>query len=198
MYWFSVAGLLLDICGGFLLAVEAIKLENIRILRDRYLQGLFTGLESPRFIMPDMDQETIDEILAKNPRRGFGNRDKLYIFAHVLAGCLPLALVQAILWSLNQDPVKWLALAIWHLPIIWRVSVIVVGAIWVIAGTYLAGELVIHQVIANGVRAVMATLEAIARNTPTGTTGIIGFILLFLGFLGQLTGVLTSALLNRR
>ena len=28
-FFWSVAGLMLDICGGFLLAVEAIKLENI-------------------------------------------------------------------------------------------------------------------------------------------------------------------------
>jgi hypothetical protein len=36
-------------------------------------------------------------------------------------------------------------------------------------------------------------LETIDRNTPKGTTGIIGFILMFLGFLSQLIGTFAGA-----
>ncbi len=188
-YWFSVVGLILDICGGFLLAAEAIKLDNIRKLRDLYLEHVFTGLESPYVIFSD-DPER-DEKIAQNRRRGFG-RPRFYLLLHYMAGVLLLAAISIIVWSFGISPDR-LVLAIWHLPVIFRILVIVLGGvIFIFAGLFMLGELAIHGIMQGSLKGIMAILEAIERNTPTGTTGIIGFVLLFFGFLGQLIGTIAS------
>lgn len=63
-------------------------------------------------------------------------------------------------------------------------------ALW---ATFGLGELVLHQILQRAVNANLKLLEAIDRNTPTGATGIIGFILMFIGFSGQIIGTILSA-----
>ena len=54
------------------------------------------------------------------------------------------------------------------------------------------GEL-LYSLITWAVNGAIKGLGVIDRNTPTGTIGIFGFILLFIGFLGQVIGTIASA-----
>lgn len=106
---------------------------------------------------------------------------------------IDLAAVELIAWSFGANPGRWVTLAVWHLPVAFRILVILIGGAILFAVLWMLGELVIHGIIQVALKGAMAILEAIERNTPTGTTGILGFILLFLGFLGQFTGTIASA-----
>jgi hypothetical protein len=45
----------------------------------------------------------------------------------------------------------------------------------------LVGELVIHALMEGSIRGILGLLNFIDKKTPTGTTGILGFILMFCG-----------------
>jgi hypothetical protein len=114
---------------------------------------------------------------------------------HYVAGAVLLIVADiaiARLFGLNLG--MWIVQAIWHLPIVLRVITIILGGlIFVVVGLWLLGELVVHGIMQNAVKGIMAILEAIDRSTLKGTTGIIGFALIFLGFLGQLIGTIAGA-----
>jgi hypothetical protein len=49
-YQVSAIGLVTDIIGAFFLAAEAIKIENLRILRDKMLRRISHAAISPPFL----------------------------------------------------------------------------------------------------------------------------------------------------
>lgn len=55
---FSMIGLALDVIGALLVAVEAIKIENFRALRDRVLKKVHSYTLSPRIVFVDENGES--------------------------------------------------------------------------------------------------------------------------------------------
>ncbi len=66
-------GLACDAIGGMLLAVEAIRLENLLVLRDRVLPAIRLSFESPRIFYGATSQKDLD----LNRKRGFGGHESL-------------------------------------------------------------------------------------------------------------------------
>lgn len=186
-YWWSIAGLIFSIFGGFLLSVEAIKLDNLRKLREHYLPNLFANIQSRPFYDPNTLYK-IDELR----RHELGGRHRLFDFLHLAAGVGVLGVAELICRREGIDPIQWMALNIWHLPIVWRVLVIVISPLYLYSLVWLLGEQV-HRAIQRTLAITMRSLEAIERNTPPGTVGIMGFALLFIGFLGQIIGTIARA-----
>jgi hypothetical protein len=186
-YLWSVAGLIFDICGAFLLAVEAIKLENLRKLKDRYLRNLLISTTSRPWYDP-----TVKYDFEELRRREFGGRLRLFTFLHYVPGPVLLATVELVGLAYGINPALGVATWIWHRSIIWRVVTIVISC-WLLLLIFMGLGEMLHSLFTWTVSSAIKGLEAIDRNTPTGTIGILGFILLFLGFLGQLTGTIVSA-----
>ena len=189
-YLWSVAGLIFDICGGFLLAVEAIKIENIRKLREHYLRGLLTRTTARPFHNPTISYSAADFDALR--LREFGGRRRLFNLLHMVPGPALIVAIQLIGLAYGVNPATTIALWIWHMSLIWRVVAIILG-IWILSIVIFGLGEMLHSLFAFAVNTTIRVLEAIDRNTPTGTTGILGFVLLFLGFLGQITGTIASA-----
>jgi hypothetical protein len=200
-YWWSIGGLSLDIVGASLLAVEAVKLENVRKLVDLLKNRALLPLESPLIVVPGQEKNAavLEEVNSvDNRRRGFGGREALYIGAHVVAGW---ALVAAVLWI-----VYILASRIFHYDLVernsdflaqWPVWIVVIAAALIFVITLpivwlFLGEWVIHGILERAVKGGMQLLVSIDRNTPNGTIGIIGFMFMFAGFVGQIAATIAN------
>lgn len=191
-YLWSVTGLILDIFGAGLLAVEAIKLDNLKRLRKILEQKVSLPLQSPKiYAGPDNDDSTEAEV---NSRRGFGGRTSLYAALHLVLGWLALLLIG---WVFNTlfafNLYVWITQQVGVLPLVLQLPIYAVGGLILFGAiAYLLGEIVLHGLIEKSVDTILKTLDSIDRNTPRGTTGIIGFSLLFLGFMGQIVGTILS------
>lgn len=97
--YLTMVGLVLDIAGGFLVAVEAIKIENLRILRDKVLNRTNSYILGPRiapqYVMDDADVKSNIENSQKNelnePLPAMGCLPLLTL--HVVVGFTPLFLI---------------------------------------------------------------------------------------------------------
>ena len=193
-YLWSMLGLSLDICGAFLVAVEAIKLDNFRRLRDQFLPTLTLALESPLLRQPEDTDEAMESDPAyykRNLRRGFGRHDGLFLAAHYAAGIIVVLLVNIGLSAVGIDGVQFLRSTLKlldHIPLIVRDFIlVVVSALMLIGGLWGLGE-VVHESSLRALRIIIRALDIIDRRTPDGSIGILGFVLLFVGFLGQMYG----------
>jgi hypothetical protein len=180
-------GLLVDIAGGFLVAVEAIKIENLRVLRDRFLKRTNSYILGPRIapqqIMDDLNSGCNIESAKRNE-----TNDSLpamgcltLLSLHVIAGLFPLFLIDkftnGIVHTICLSEFSKLNLSLR----------ILIASIAVICGIPLFGAIGsgIFSSISFGLKSTMKAIDFIEAETPNGTTGIIGFLLLTLGFLLQ-------------
>ncbi|HLA80362.1 MAG TPA: hypothetical protein VJP78_01850 [Thermoleophilia bacterium] len=173
----EMIGLILNIIGAFFVSVEAIKLPNLRKLRERVVLPVHRRTLSPRIVV------TADRIVTS----GSNASCLLYVGLHYVAGLLVIILLNLMFSGM---PVHWLMTAAgWTLERRWYVVVVVIlFALWcVVAGLWLLGELV-HLAITGLTRAPLVLLDFIDERTPQGTIGIIGFALLFAGFCCQFWG----------
>ena len=196
-FMFTVVGLVFDISGAFMLAIEAIKLERFRRLRDRFLSPIALAVESPRFRRPEDTDRAIHDspaFYARNLERGFRGHLRLYTAAHYVAGSavgIGLYLLLAGFGVRPQEGASWL---IKHWPpeaaypiIILLVAYFLLGVLWMF------GE-IIHMGASLLLRSVTRFIRFIEERTPDGTIGMIGFALLLLGFVGQMTGAILSGM----
>jgi hypothetical protein len=197
-YHVSALGLLFDIAGAFFLAAEAIKLENLRALRDRVLRRLRHATISPPFapsrgkpLTPEM-QQYLREAREFGPPWALKHH-YLFTLLHYLAGIVVLFAAN---WLAGGRLIGWLwagaAWAIASMPAILAYGAILVVVVWLIgAGLWMLGELV-HVTITWSIRRSITAIEFIERHTSDGGVGMFGFSLLFIGFLLQLIGTIAS------
>lgn len=186
-YQYSMIGLILDIIGAFLVSVEAIKLENVRLFRDRLVK-LEPYTRSPVIVFVDPKNQRKSET-KPSPKRVPANRYVgLFMGLHYVAGFVVLIaankithgfvlnlLMRAAAWTLNRP---------WYIAVLVLLVFIVYG---LGGGVWMLGELV-HVAIMKSLTATIGMLDFIDSRTPDGTVGLIGFLLLFFGFLFQMLG----------
>jgi hypothetical protein len=188
-YHFSMLGLAFDIAGAFLVAVEAIKLENLRTLRDRILSRLEDYTRSPRLtIVDENDQPTGPTQPAVPADRHPG----LFMGLHYVAGlALVLILNQLIegrIYRLFVNGILWTLERRWYVAVVITIAFVFIG---VVAGLWLLGELV-HITLTKAVQIPIKLVDFIDARTPDGTVGVIGFLLLVTGFVLQMCGAYLS------
>jgi hypothetical protein len=185
-YHFSILGLALDIMGAFLVAVEAIKLENLRALRDRVLRRIHEYTLSPRIIFVDDAGHPLGRVQPppvpadRYPGLFMGlhyvaGLILLVILNHVLDGWVYSSFIKGGLWVLDQP---------WYLAALLTLVFVIIG---VVVGLWMLGELV-HITLTVAMQVPIKIVDFIDARTPDGTVGIIGFLLLFAGFLLQMYG----------
>ncbi len=184
-YQFSMLGLSFDIVGAFMVAVEAIKLENLRAFRDRILNPMHAYTLSPRITWID----AADQPVAPEPPSVPADRyPGLFMGLHYIAGLASLALVNR--WLGGRIYHLLLRAGAWVLEQPWYVVVVVAMAfvlLGVVGGLWMIGELV-HVGATRAVQLAMRALDFIDARTPDGTVGVLGFALLVVGFLLQMYG----------
>lgn len=188
---YTMLGLEFDIVGAFLVAVEAIKLENVRRLRDGFFKRLHRYTLSPRLAFRSADDppavvKADDEVPSE---RYVG----LFIGLHYVAGLLVLIAVDAVAGGRLS---RWLREALtWTMEQPWYVA-IAVGLLALVFGIFLGlwglGEIV-HMGLGGALRGAVNLLDFIDVRTPDGTVGIAGFVLLAIGFGLQIYGAYLGA-----
>lgn len=162
-YQWTIVGLVLDIIGAFLLAVEAIRLENLRRL-GRRLSRVFPLLMNSK---PSPFETRLQMIL------GVAAVLILTIWVANEFGFSPSTLLPSLVdyatqaESLHDAIRRLLGIAL---------LVLLLATVWLPLGVFLQGVLLFAT------WASLEILDFIDRNTPTGTIGSVGFLLLFLGF----------------
>jgi hypothetical protein len=183
-YHWTMLGLVFDIIGAFLVSVEAIKLENLRSLRSKVLAPVHAATLSPRI-------EFVEDRMVSAASRRFM---LFYNGLHYLAGALLLVGVNYVSsgWLLNlaRSIMNWLSGKPWYVIVLLSLVFLWFG---IVAGLWMLGEL-IHIAITRLTRLSLTALDFIDARTPNGTIGIIGFALLFLGFLLQMLAAYLSGI----
>ena len=173
-YYWSMCGLSLDIVGAFFLSVEAIKIDNIRLLRDRYLRPVSEKLVGPIMIPGEEGSDIAFTIKARAAYVYF------FDLLHVLAGVLVVGGASYPFWPSIADFLSGVPLPL----LIVGAIILVIPLIILLWGL---GELV-HQSLRGLIWSAIALCDQIDRKTPNGTIGILGFVLVFIGFVGQMLG----------
>ncbi len=171
-------GLVFDIVGAFFLAAEAIKIENIQKLRMHYLKRAHTASLSPKI------RWTGSHVYVEASRRF------LFFFTtlHYVAGFAVLVVVNSVLdgrlmeWFFQYT--RWLLTKQWYWIALGIPLTIIYGGVF---GVWIVGECV-HLTVTWSLNCSVKLLKFVERRTPDGAVGILGFLLLLLGFALQVVG----------
>ena len=189
----TMIGLTLDIVGGFLVAVEAIKIENLRALRDRVLKRTNSYILGPQILTQGVLTFYGNRIARDNKCHSENSQKKEPEESLPAMGCLPLLTLHVVvgfmvLLLLNKLMggiiyTKCLS-AVSELNWLLRAALLLLV---IIIGVPLSGSIGsgVFSAFSVALRSTMKALDFIEAETPTGTIGIIGFLLLALGFLFQ-------------
>lgn len=188
----TVAGLMFDIAGAFFLGVEAIRIKNISFFKEYILKRLYSHSLSPRLFFRGDIKHNIS-VAQLGPRLSETWPSGLFQGLHYIAGFLLLVFSN----YLSNGYV--LELFIWFLD--WflnlhLVIIIVFGILLLIvfvAAIWGLGE-IIHVLITKCFLGSIKFVEFIEAKTPKGTVGVIGFLLLLIGFSLQAVGAVVSAI----
>lgn len=183
-------GLALDLFGAFFVAVEAIKLENLRNFKEIILKKVHLYTKSPRIVVVDEDGKEMNKLeggpLPSERIPG------LFMALHNVAGFIVLIVLNTFL---DGKLFEWLMILLlwimskpWYLIIVAFILFVLFG---IVAGLWVVGEIV-HVLIEKSVVLSMKLLDMIDNNTANGTIGIIGFLLLAIGFCLQFYGAYMS------
>jgi hypothetical protein len=197
-YQVSALGLVVDIIGAFFLAAEAIKIENLRTLRDKILRRLSHAAISP--VYPLGKDEELTPARERQFREAFefgppwgAKHPRMFTFLHNLAGFLVFLMAN---WVFGGRLGVWLwDGAAWMLastPALVAYPVIfLIAAFLIWEGTWMLGEMV-HVLLIHTIRYSIGIIEFIERRTSDGVVGIVGFCLLLVGFFLQLFGTIAG------
>lgn len=182
---FIMLGLVLDIIGAFLVSVEAIRMENIRALRDKVFRKVQQYALSPRIVVVDDKGVPVAGSTERVPSDSYPG---LFMGLHYVAGLLLILLVNDVLEGLVFELLFKLAVLLLDQP--WYVVVpiaIVFLLFGVVAGLWLLGELM-HELVSRATRFAIQVLDFVDARTPDGTVGVLGFLFLLAGFGLQIYG----------
>ena len=166
-HW-SMIGLLIDVVGAFLLAAEAIKVQNLLRTRDRFLKPLKQQVILPILIIFD---ENIGE-------ESFNRKEIPVISCAGVIFALPVFI--AYIFLSYAEPQS-------NIDILMELLKALLYAIGGIIGATL-----LLIICAAFVQGCIATVDFIDRHTPDGVVGIIGFLFLLAGFSLQFYGTYLS------
>jgi hypothetical protein len=184
----EMIGLTFDVVGAFLLSAEAIKLENLKKLRDRFLvPGYWAALPLPYAgTEPSPDMRWM--IRRGPPSTSIRTRAVRFVgswTSHLLAGLFVWAGVIA----LARGNIHRLTFWLWHTVVRFpRWISILLGifaaycTFWIV---WLAGEMV-HVTAIRAIRTSIVFFDWLEHKTASGIVGIIGFALIFTGFLVEM------------
>ncbi len=195
-YHFTMIGLVLDIIGAFFVAVEAIKLENLRVLRERVFRSAYRYTLSPRI----RRIRVVDEETEATPPEAWEDGEipseryaGLFITLHYVAGFFVLVLANQLF---DGRLVAWLSQAgiwLWEKPLYFSIPLVLFALLFGGGiGLWGLGELV-HMLITGTIKLPIRVLEFVEARTPDGTVGVLGFLLLVAGFSLQLFGTYLGA-----
>jgi hypothetical protein len=183
-YQLTMMGLTFDILGAFLVSVEAIKTHNLRTLSDKIFRPVHDHTLSPKLHFVD-DDVAID--WRTNTYLG------IYIGLHYVAGLLVLVaadyLVQGRIRGGLTTIGVWVIEQPWYITVFLVLLVVLFG---IVLGLWLLGEMV-HVTLTYLTKLLVRAIEFIEARTPDGTVGILGFLLLLIGFMLQLIGTYKGA-----
>lgn len=168
-----------------MVAVEAIKLENLRSLRDQVLKPVHRYTLSPRINWVDEAGRRVGRPQPSVPADRYPG---MFMGLHYVAGLV--VVIAANEWAGGYVYRLLMRGGLWALDRPWYVTVLLaLGFVWlgVIAGLWMLGELV-HVAATRAVQACIRVLDFVDARTPDGTVGVIGFVLLLIGFLLQMYG----------
>jgi hypothetical protein len=199
-YW-AMLGLAFDIVGAFLLAVEAIKVENLQRLRTRFLLPMHIRI-LPRPFAIDIP-EPVDGRDSKAPpehpmdlersvvvlKAPSNVKRRLFSFVdfllHLLAGFVVLVVIDGFLdgslLSLWRPAKEW----IWGLGSWLFFPTLIVALYFFVMILLLLGEIV-HMLLIRASKVAIEVITLIERETESGVVGIVGFLLMLVGFLFQM------------
>lgn len=177
-YYLTMIGLLLDIIGAFFVSVEAIKVKNLKTLREKILGPMHKATLSPKL-------KFVDGLMVTHASHRYVS---IFMSLHYLAGALVIVGLNRLL---DNKLFEWYIIAVawtWSKP--WYIFIALVAAFVFFGGfmgLWLIGELV-HMAITKVTKLIVIFFVFIEDKTPDGTVGIIGFFFLFIGFVLQLWG----------
>ncbi len=186
-YQYTVAGLMLDIIGAFLVSVEAIRLENLRRLRDRFLRPLHSSILPKKLTIVDDETPLYDQQPLPSDEVEFSEGLRRWFLSHTLAGVLGVSLAYLLFGHHAQRVVDFLLLWAASCTALSLIALALPAALIAFFLILAVGEAV-HYALIHASRLPIAVLDVIDRNTPNGTIGIVGFAFLFFGFLLQMVG----------
>lgn len=190
-YYWTIVGLCFDILGAFLVSVEAIKLPNLKRLRERILVPAHRRLLPREILIVDGEVPLLDQ---QPPRPGqveFSKAILSFLVSHLLAGILGAVGLFYIFRVLDLDPLAALH-HLWTAPSVATKMFAVIPLLALLTVLLLAIGEGVHQAAIAATRVPIVILEVIETRTPDGTIGITGFTLLFLGFALQIGGTISS------
>jgi len=183
-YQYSMLGLSFDIVGAFLVAVEAIKLENVRAFRDRVLKKMQEYTLSPRITVVN----TGESLALVKPSVPADRYPGFFMGLHYLAGFILVEVANELVGG--QINRVLLHGALWALERPWYVAIVATlgfGLFGIILGLWMLGEFV-HVALTKSMHACIMALDFIDSRTPDGTVGVLGYLALLIGFLLQMYG----------
>jgi hypothetical protein len=178
-------GLLSDLIGGTLVAVEAVRLENLVRLHQVVLPAMRLTFESPLLWF---EGATYEDALI-NAKRGFGHRRGLFTAFHFLSALGFVAALELVRLRVGLGPQQWFGTLLWHWGSGWRWPTLVACLLGAIAVLPYSVGCWVHRGIGNAIDLFVRALIRVERGTPSGATGILGLVLLLSGFSLQLVGV---------
>lgn len=178
-YHLSIIGLLTDIVGAFLVSVEAIKIHNVKYLCDNVLRRIHHQTLSPSIIIEG--EEPPSPFIANWASRHVA----LFMSLHYLAGALVLALMDLLSGGMLRGFAVWAVENVLMLKWYW-IGLIALATTFFggVVGLWALGEIV-HVSIVSLLKKLISALELIQQRYADGTVGILGFALLFTGFVLQ-------------
>lgn len=189
----TLTGLSLDIVGALLVAVEAVKLSNIRALRDRLFVPLHLAVHPVPISWHDGEPSVLK-------RRDWFGRWVLspwwsWLVFHALLAAVPFILLDLVLrWvGLYLGARAYHAYADFFVSHgYWIKALVVLGTAYAALATMALVAEPMHQALIRLCALPISILSFIDRRTPDGTVGIIGAGFLVAGFIFQIVGAVAS------
>jgi hypothetical protein len=125
---------------------------------------------------------------------GFSGHTRLYMAAHYLAGWVGLAAVDLLVYAMSGRNLasgvnSWIVdRSVWLAVLLYVLLAIFLG----LFVSWMVGEVIIHSLMGGSIKGTLRLLTFIDEKTPNGTTGIIGFVFLFCGFVGQIAATVIN------
>ncbi len=174
--------------------MEAVKLQNVRALRERVFVPMRRAVLPVPIVLVDGEQR----VLRRTDRFGrwFLSSFLGWLAFHALLAALPLVLVDVMLDTAGVDPVGSAFdryAEFFGSTSLWLQIVLGLATIWAgLAFVATVGEAV-HQALIRMLVIPIRVLTFVEAKTPDGTVGIIGAGLLVLGFSLQIVGAVASS-----
>ena len=156
----------LEVAGTFLLAVEAIKLENLKKLRERFFARIMRAMTPKAWVRRDASQAEINDEIAKVEFQAvlFIAVAGIVILLFAIRTAVPLDILWLNIGS--QTPESW-----------WGKTILAVGAALILLALGMVIGMLVYKLVLFPFQCSVNALEWIEAQTAAGVIGILGFFL---------------------